>query len=90
MVARHHQFAVDFVADYDDSMSSGDFTDLSEFFFGPDSSGRVVGVAEEEDFRGRVGAFLFEIFEVDAICETASFRDFFKRVVEYGAAVVAD
>ena len=86
VVARHDDLAVDLVADYLDVMLAADVGHTLQLFLRPHATAGVVRVAEQEDGRLLVGAFAFEVVEVDAVGVALGHQ----FILEYLAALVAD
>ena len=66
-MSRVDQLAVNLVRDDRDPVAEADVTQTGQLFAGPDTSGRVVGIAEQHHLDLLVGCLPFQVLEVHAV-----------------------
>ena len=59
------QLAVNFIRHDKHPVAQADVADASQFFRSPDPPDRIVRIAQQQQFRLRVGRFRFKVVEVD-------------------------
>ena len=74
MIARHFQFAVDLVTDDDHAVSAADVGHSLKVLTRPDTTARVVRVAEQQHLGHRIGGTSLKILEINVPSDLVTFR----------------